>query len=144
MSLTTIRRLAADILACGESRIRILDSKKADEALTRDDVRELIKQGIILKLPTQGVGRGKARFKQARKEAGRRRGRGSKHGTPNAALTEKKRWMKQVRSQRELLHKLKPKLAENTYKKVYFMIKGNAFKDKKRLTTYLKEAGALK
>ncbi|MGB9577465.1 MAG: 50S ribosomal protein L19e [Candidatus Micrarchaeia archaeon] len=144
MSLYTVKRVAASILKCGESRVRIVDAKKAGEALTRDDVRQLIREGAVIELPKKGVGRGKARFKQARREAGRRRGRGSRKGTPNAAKNAKERWMRQVRSQRKLLRKLKNEIEASTYKKVYAMIKGNAFKNKKRLLAYLKENNAIK
>ena len=144
MSLQTIRRVAASILKCGKSRVRILDAKKADEALTRDDVRELIREGFIVKLQSEGVGRGKARHKQERREAGRRRGRGSKKGTPYAAESSKSRWMRQVRNQRRLLQNLADKLEPASRKKVYFMIKGNAFPNRKRMLAFLRESGALK
>ena len=47
-------------------------AKKAKDALTTEDVRGLISQGVVVELPKTGVGRGKAKIKQARKQAGRR------------------------------------------------------------------------
>jgi len=49
MSIVTVRRLAADILGVGENKVWISPEKisEVSSALTRDDVRALIKQGTI-------------------------------------------------------------------------------------------------
>ncbi len=139
MSLQTTKRLAARILKCGESRVRILDAKKAAEALTAEDVRALASQGIIVALQKRGVGRGKARIKQSRKEAGRRRGPGSKKGENRANETRKERWMKKARSQRKILRAHKDSLGQGEHKKLYSMVKGNYFKSKKHLLAEITE-----
>ena len=139
MSLQTTKRVAARIMKCGTSRVKIVDQKKAEEALTHDDVVSLISQGFISERPKKGVGRGKAKFKQERKHSGRRRGKGSKKGTPFAAVSRKTRWIKKVRSQRIVLKNMKPKMVEGSYSGVYRMVKGNNFRDKKHLKTYLTE-----
>lgn len=134
-----MRRLAARLLKCGESRIRIADAKRAGEALTADDVRELVKEKIVYALPPQGVSRGKARWKQQRKRKGRRRGRGSQRGAAYAVATGKEIWMRKARAQRKLLKAFKSKMEKSEFRKVYKMVKGNAFSDKKRLAEYLKK-----
>jgi len=50
MEITQIKRMAASVLKCGISRIRIKDAKEALQAMTKDDVRGLIKRGIVVKL----------------------------------------------------------------------------------------------
>jgi len=139
MGLTTIKRLAADLMKCGKSRVRILDAKKAEEALTREDVRRLVKERVVIKLPAIGVGRSKAQRKHERKSEGRRRGPGSKKGTPYAAQSRKHRWMSKVRAQRKVLKTLKPKMDKTAYRRLYRMVKGSAFRTKKQLTSYLEE-----
>jgi large subunit ribosomal protein L19e len=139
MTMNSIRRMAAYLLKCGESRVRILDAKESQKALTRDDVRDLINKGFIVKLAPKTNSRENAKFKQERKRAGRRRGKGSKKGSMYAGVTKKDLWMSKVRSQRKVLGTIKPKLAEGAYKKVYRMIKGANFKSKKVLELYLKE-----
>lgn len=139
MALKTIRRLASSITNAGGTRIKILDQAKAKEALTRDDVRSLIKQGIIVVEQKKGVGRDKARFKQSRKQAGRRRGVGSKMGSKFAGTSRKDLWVVKVRSQRVLLKSLKPKLQKGAYRELYSRIKGNYFRNKKHLISYLNE-----
>ncbi len=137
MTLQTVRRLAARLLNVGESRVRILDPKKADEALTADDVRGLISSGAVQKRPEKGVGRGKARRRAVRKKLGRGVKRGSQRGSARAGVTGKDRWMAKVRAQRAYLAKVKPRLKEGEYKTVYQLIKGNAFRDKRSLEAHL-------
>ncbi|NYZ74773.1 50S ribosomal protein L19e [Candidatus Micrarchaeota archaeon] len=144
MGLVTIKRLAADLMKCGESRVRILDAKKAEEALTREDVRRLVKERVIIKLQAIGVGRSKAQRKHERKREGRRRGPGSKKGTPFAAKSRKRRWIEKTRAQRKLLKSMKQKMDNSAYRKTYRMVKGSAFRTKKQLAIYLEEKGSSK
>lgn len=144
MSLTTVRRLAADISKAGTSRVKILDAARAKEALTRDDVRSLLKQGVIVVYQKTGVGRSKASFKQSRKHAGRRSGTGSKKGAKYALVSRKTRWVTKVRSQRVLLKNLKPRLEKGVYRDLYSRIKGNYFRDKKHLLSFVNENKLLK
>ena len=97
MSLQTIKRIAARVLKCGKSRIKIVDEEKAGEALTADDVRDLAKSGAIKVKPETGTGRAKARKKDAKKRKRRRRGVGSVKGSKGDS---KKQWMQRVRAQR--------------------------------------------
>ncbi|PIO06184.1 50S ribosomal protein L19e [Candidatus Micrarchaeota archaeon CG08_land_8_20_14_0_20_59_11] len=140
-TLKTIKRLAAKILDAGESRIRILDQKKAMDALTGDDVRGLIKEGVIVLVPKKGVGRSKAADKAARKRSGRRRGTGSRRGSANLS---KQMWMRKIRALRRVLKQAKPTLVKGAYGRVYERIKGNAFRDKKHLREYLREKKLVK
>lgn len=144
MSLDTARRVASRLLKCGASRVKILDAKKAEEALTSEDILSLVKQGLIFKVPVKGVGRGKAKFKQARVGAGRRRGRGSQKGSKHSLMPRKERWTAKVRSQRLLLKKARPLLVEGSYARVYRMVKGNNFRNKKHLKSFLEENKMLK
>ncbi len=141
MGLKTVRRLASAILKAGGSRITINDPSKAKEALTRDDVRSLIAQGVITVVQKKGVGRDNARFKQSRLHAGRRRGKGSRKGAKFSTVTRKRRWIEKVRSQRKLLKILQESgaLKKETYRKVYLMVKGDFFRNKKHLIAHLKE-----
>ncbi|MFA6048953.1 MAG: 50S ribosomal protein L19e [Candidatus Micrarchaeia archaeon] len=139
MSLETAKRLACRILGCGESRVRVYDAKKASEALTAEDVRGLIMEGVIACVAKKGVGRGKSIFKQSRKESGRRRGQGSNKGEKFSKETRKQRWMKKVRAQRKILSAAKARLPEGEHRKIYSMVKGNYFKSKKQLSAHIAE-----
>jgi large subunit ribosomal protein L19e len=137
MSLKTVKRIAARLLKCGQSRIRIKDAALVKDALTSEDVRSLIQQGAIYRLPVKGVGRAKAERKAKRKQAGRRRGPGSDKGTPSATLTDKERWMRQVRGQRKLLKSFHGQVPAAEYRRVYMMVKGSAFRSRKQLLAYM-------
>jgi len=139
MTVKTVKRLAARVLNCGANRVRIADYAKASDALTADDVRSLIAQGAIELKPVAGASRAKAAFKAKRRKSGRRRGEGSRSGAYFAAFTAKERWMEKVRSQRALLHQLKPRLVNGAYAKLYRMVKGNNFKAKRQLLAFIEE-----
>lgn len=141
MSMKTIRRLAAKIFKSGESRVRILDAKRAGEALTSEDVKGLIAEKIVIMLPKQGVSRGNARDKKIRQKKGRRRGPGSRKGSHYAGTSAKDMWMRKVRAQRKVLRSLKNTVSKTDYRSAYRMIKGNAFSDKKHLAEHLKSLG---
>ena len=148
MSMNTVRRMASSILGMGQSKIRFSPAaaQKASEALTRDDVRGLIDEGSIGFMMPNGTSRARARIKKDQQRAGRRSGRGSKKGTKYSKVSQKDQWIAQVRAQRGLLKRLttEGKLEPKYYRKVYLMIKGNAFKSKANIQTYLKDNGMMK
>jgi large subunit ribosomal protein L19e len=143
MTQKTIKRLASSVLDVGESKIWIDPSslEKVSEALTRDDVRALIKEGKIKAKPTRGVCRVRARLKQAGKKKGRHRGHGSRKGTRLARNNPKEQWIAKTRAQRSILRLISDDNAidKTARKQVYLKIKGNAFKGKKNLVNYLVE-----
>ena len=61
MNLSTQKRIAAEIMKCGVSRIRIKEDKDVEEALTREDIRNLIKKGLIKRIQKKGTSRVHAR-----------------------------------------------------------------------------------
>ncbi len=136
MSIETIKRICARVYGVGQTKVKIIDQKKAKEALTTDDVKELVKEKVIIILPNKSPSRAAARRKLSRIRMGRRRGRGSKKGT---AMSTKRRWIEKVRAQRRLLFSLKNKLKSTAFRALYRMIKGNAFRNKRALSTYLHE-----
>jgi len=143
MTQSTIRRLASSIIGVGQSKIWFdpLSNEKIGEALTRDDVRALIKEGKIVAKPTRGVCRIRARIRKEGKRKGRHSGPGSKKGTRKARSNPKELWIAKVRSQRRILSALiNSKVLERAnYRSVYLKVKGNSFKGKKNLINYLKE-----
>lgn len=132
MGVTTVRRLASDLLGIGQNRIRIrpADIKRAEEALTRSDVSALIKDGVVYKLPVQG---------RRKKEKRRRRGQGRMRG--RATISQKAEWMKRIRSQRKYLRELlaSGQLNRKFKRALYKKIKSGIFKSKNTIFVYLKE-----
>ena len=148
MSIRTTRRLAASILKVGEKRIRIVpgEQKAAKEALTRDDVRALIKREAITAEPKRGVSRFRGREKARQRALGRRRGVGSRKGRKYSKVPRKTLWIRRIRAQRRLLRELleKGRIEPSIYRHTYNMIKGGAFKARSSMLSHLADVGLLK
>ena len=136
--------MAADVLDVGTGRVKIVDAVKAQQAMTKDDVRGLINSGAIECRPIIGVSRARGREIAHQKKKGLRKSVGSRRGTAKTRMRPKEIWMKKVRGLRIALNDLKPKLAEGQYRALYMMIKGGYFRDRKHLKLYVTEKKLLK
>src|SRR6059058_3825865 len=124
MSLKSQRRLAADLLGGGLNRVWIdpEDIDRVQSAITRDEVKKLIREGSISLLPKTGVSRGRVRARSGRrKKAGSRKG-GQKPG--------KEAWVLKIRAIRRHLRWLRDKrqLSAGNYTTMLGMAKGGAFR----------------
>ncbi|MGC8644762.1 MAG: 50S ribosomal protein L19e [Thermoplasmata archaeon] len=147
-TLLAQKRMAASILKVGMSRVW-MDTKSIDEiseAVTRDDVRKLIKRNVIQKRPVKGNSRGRIRVAKMQRKKGRRKGQGSRKGTRNAREPRKRRWVKTVRGMRNVLRELRDsgKISREDYRAYYKRIKGGTFRSRADMLLHMKEAGALK
>ena len=143
MDLKTQHRLAADILKVGLGRVW-MDSEALEEisgAVTRDDVRKLIKEGKIKAKQKRGISRYRARKLAAQRAKGRRRGHGSRKGAKYARYPKKQRWMSKIRAIRRRLKELRDsgKIDRSTYRKLYLLAKGGVFRSKGHVDFYIKE-----
>ncbi|AAL63946.1 50S ribosomal protein L19e [Pyrobaculum aerophilum] len=138
--MVDVKRLAADILGVGVSRIKISPeaAERLEEVVTKDDVRALIDQGLIWAEPERGVSRGRWRVRHIKKKKGRRRGHGSRKGP---RTDEEEAWKEKVRAMRRFLNTLKRKgkLEPRVWRQLYRMVKGNYFRDLDHLKTYINE-----
>lgn len=151
MDLRSQKSMAAKILKCGASRIRIDTStedarKEVGEALTREDIRVLIRKGLIRKVQKKGSSRAKARKILMQKKRGRRKGTGSRKGGKKSRMSKKAAWIKVVKPLRRFLRKLRDsgQIDKKDYRRLYMRIKGGMFRNKKHLLFYLKEHELLK
>lgn len=143
MNLSTQKRLAAALLKCGISRVRVKESKEVEEALTREDIRGLIAKGFIWKIQKKGTSRAYANHLLRQKSRGRRRGAGNKRGKDRKT---KDHWISIIRAQRKLLAELRDSgtLSSQDYHLLYLRAKGGMFRTKRHLLSTLKEQGFLK
>ncbi|MEM4662591.1 MAG: 50S ribosomal protein L19e [Candidatus Diapherotrites archaeon] len=145
MKASKAKKIASELLKVGVSKIWINpeDLTSVKEAVTREDIRELIRKGTIKKTKENWQSRGRARKIKAQRDKGRRKGPGKRKGKKSARLHKKERWVSGVRAQRALLRKLKkekPELVKKIgYRKLYNMIKGGYFKSKAHLERYVLE-----
>ena len=145
MNLTNQRRIAATLLKCGKSRVWFDESRLADikEAITKTDIRRLIKEDAIKRSPMQGISGFRSRHRAKQKRKGRQRGQGSRKGRKNARLPSKDMWIARVRVQRSFLKNLRQKkmLESLTYRKLYRKSKGGFFRSKRHMELYMEEHG---
>ena len=96
MKLKTQKELSAGLLKCSKKRV-IFDTERLEEikeAITKEDLRGLIKDDAISAKPIKGVSRGRARKRQEQRKKGRQKGPSSKKGKKTARAPKKKEWMK--------------------------------------------------
>ncbi|NPA86843.1 MAG: 50S ribosomal protein L19e [Candidatus Diapherotrites archaeon] len=126
--------LVASMYGVGKERVWV-DPDRIEEvasALTKDDLRRLIEFGVIKILQKKGYSRVRARELKLKKKKGRRRGPGSRKGTPGARLDPKKAWITKIRAIRRLLKRLREKgvIDRKTYRKLYRQAKGGFIRSK--------------
>ncbi len=146
MNLSTQKQIASKILKCGASRVKVKAGKEVEEALTREDVRNLIRKGHIWKEQKKGTAKFNVKKRVKQKKRGRQKGHGSRKGTYGARKHSKRIWIETVRPLRRLLRELKDSGAmdNQVYRKMYLMIKGGAIRNKKHLLYYLKDHELMK
>ncbi len=141
MKLKLQKKLASSVLKGSKKRIRfepeVLDEIK--EGLTKDDVRGMIKRGLIRIKQKKGVSRVRAKKKAKQRAKGLRKGHGKRKGTKNARTPRKEIWMKKIRLQRKFLKELYDKeyLNAQTYRKLYKKAKGGFFRSKRHIKLYI-------
>jgi len=136
------KRVAADLLGCGVNRVRF-DQERIDEiaeAITREEIRYLIKDGAIYKAPEKGVSRARTRAKK------RKRGPGSRKGAKYSRVSRKEQWMAKVRAQRKRLKELRDRklITASDYRRVYMMVKAGAFKSVAAMMEFIKANNMLR
>jgi len=140
------KRMAADILGVGVSRVRFVINSKEDEeeletAITRDDVKRLIKMGIIVVVPEKSNSRGRWRELKEKRSKGRRRGQGRRKGKAGARLDRKRDWINRIRKMRRYLKYLRDKgiISKRMYRRYYRLAKGGAFSNLSALKMHLEK-----
>ncbi|MGC8710102.1 MAG: 50S ribosomal protein L19e [Candidatus Micrarchaeia archaeon] len=143
MSLKFAKRVAAEMLNRGESSIRINPNAIEDvkKALTREDVRKLVKEGSVFALKAKHNVSMNSKVLKKKRSEGRRRGIGRRRGSRKARGGIS--WEKKVRGQRAMLKELKRmgKLDSASFNRFYMLVKGNSFHDKSSLLLHLKDEG---
>ena len=138
MMITNQKRMAAEIMSQREGRTvgihRIWVNpdylSEVVDAVQKDDVRNLIDDGIIRAKPILGTSRSRARKAAIQKSKGRRKGQGSRSGSANARNPKKQRWMSRIRAQRRTLKELRVDglLTPTQYRHFYLKAKGGSYR----------------
>ena len=146
--LNVQRRLAAQILKCGQNRIRFDPGRLEDikEAITKTDIASLIKNGAISKRRLLNTSRFWARKIKKQKSEGRQKGFGSRKGKKTARTPPKRVWMNKIRLERNFIKSLRDKgmIAGPVYHELYMKSKGGFFRNLRHLKLYTIERGLVK
>lgn len=148
MTLKSQKRIAAQILKTGTTRVWFDPNRLSEikEAITKADIRSLIKDLAIQKKPSKSISGGRAKKIRFQKAKGRRKGLGSRKGTKNARRYSKRTWIINIRNQRILLTILKQKglITSQTFRDLYRKSKGGFFRSKRHIKLYLNENKLIK
>jgi len=139
--LSAQKRLAADVLDVGENRVWLDPEAQGDiaEAITRDEIRELVDEGRIQADEPSGNSRGRARERNAKRAYGHQKGHGKRRGKKGARQNEKDEWQNKIRAQRRKLRELRDKgeLTPTQYRELYKKAGGGEFRSVRYLLNYI-------
>jgi large subunit ribosomal protein L19e len=143
------RRLASQVLGCGETRVWIdpLHAEDVAAAVTRGDIRNLVAKGYIEKLQAKGISRGRARALALQKSKGKRKGPGSREGSRGSYARDppKARWMRTIRPLRQTLALVRDEglIDPATYRTYYRRAKGGVFRSRPHMLSHMVTDGLL-
>ena len=136
------KRMAADILDVGEGRVWLDPGEQEEiaEAITRDDIRELVDEGIIRAKDAKTNSRGRARERAEKRSYGHQTGAGSRKGKAGARQARKDDWVARIRAQRARLKELREDgtIDRTQYRELYNKASGGEFDSVDRLEAYVR------
>ncbi|MBN2458023.1 50S ribosomal protein L19e [Candidatus Woesearchaeota archaeon] len=142
-NLKVQKRLASQLLKRSKKKIALDTSRLEDvkEAITKKDIKSLIKDGAIVGKQKTGVSRARANHRHIQKTKGQRKGHGKRKGKVTARMPKKESWMKKIRLQRAFLTELKSKglLTTSAFRSLYLKSKGGFFRSKRHIKLFITE-----
>ena len=136
------KRLASKVLKVGVTRVW-MDPERIEDiatAITREDIRGLVEEGVVKRRAVVGISRGRARARDIKRAKGHRKGHGSRRGAKYARTPKKESWMRKIRSQRKVLKTMRDDektIDAHTYRILYRKAKGGEFRNVAHLKSYI-------
>ena len=140
--LSAQKRMAADVLDVGKGRVWFDPEEQSEiaEAITREDIRDLVDQGTIRAETASSNSRGRARERAEKRAYGHRKGPGSRKGKAGGRQKSKDEWISRIRAQRRRLKELRDEgpLDSTQYRELYNKASGGEFDSVDRLEAYIR------
>ena len=137
------RRLAADEMDVGENKIWFDPMAQGDiaAAITREEIRELIEEGLIQAEERRSNSRGRARERNEKRAYGHRKGPGKRKGKRGGRENAREKWRGDIRAQREKLRSLREagELTPTEYRELYRKAAGGEFRSVRYMLNYIDE-----
>ena len=137
------KRLASKVLDVGKNKLWFDPDRQGDiaEAITREDIRELVDEGAIRAKPRRGNSRGRARERQQKRAYGHQTGPGTRKGKSGGRQSPKEQWRMNIRAQRNHLRELRDEgdLDRSQYRDLYDKAGGGEFDSVADLERYIDE-----
>jgi large subunit ribosomal protein L19e len=134
--------MAADVLDIGKDRVWLDPEAQSEiaEAITREDIRELVQDGTIRAKAAKSNSRGRARERADKRSYGHQQGAGSRKGKAGGRSNRKQGWIRRIRAQRERLRELRDDgpLDRTEYRELYNKASGGEFESVDRLEAYVR------
>ena len=129
--LSAQKRLAAEVLDVGKNSVWLDPAEQEDisEAITREDIRNLVDQGAIRAEQPSGNSRGRAKERNEKRSYGHQKGAGNRKGKAGARQNPKEEWQSRIRAQRKRLRELRDEgeLDKSQYRDLYDKAGGGEF-----------------
>jgi large subunit ribosomal protein L19e len=139
--LSAQKRLAADVLDVGQSRVWFDPDQQGEiaEAITREDIRELVDDGTIRAEDKKGISKGRSRERKDKRAYGHQKGPGTRQGKAGARENGKEKWQQQIRAQRKKLNELRGNgdITRTQYRELYNKARGGEFQSVQYLLNYI-------
>ncbi|WP_292727687.1 50S ribosomal protein L19e [Methanoculleus sp.] len=147
--LASQKRIAASVLKCGVNRVWFDPERQSDieAAISRNDLRELIGEGVIKAHVVKGNSRGRARARMAKRSYGHRKGPGRRKGAAGARGPGKRAWIRKIRAQRRTLRVMRADgtIERSLYRVMYRRASGGQFRSVAHLAAHVETmAGRMK
>jgi large subunit ribosomal protein L19e len=130
--LANQRRIAAEVLKCGENRVWFDPEKQTEieAAISRADIRSLVEQGIVTARQKKGVSRGRARLLEEKRAYGHCKGPGRRKGASGARSPSKRQWIQKIRAIRRSLREMRESgdVDPHLYRVLYRKAAGGQFR----------------
>jgi large subunit ribosomal protein L19e len=143
LNLRNKKKMASQILKAGVNRVKIDPGSidRLEDAITKENIKGLINEGIIWAERAKGISRGRVKIRKASAKK-RGKGSGSKKGSKGARQPKKKLYMSKVRAMRNHLKYIKGKgyITNELFKKLYSKVRGGQIRNLRHLKERIKQS----